>query len=625
MYEILYGLKCEPFSVAADPRFFWLSPKHRQARAHLRHGMRRGAGFLLLSGEIGAGKTTVCRHFLRELPETVDVAFIVNPRLDARSLLIRICEDLRINVAPDAIDLIDLIHGHLLLAHAEGRRTVIVVDEAPALSFDVLEQLRLLTNLDATGSKLQVFLIGQPELRTLLREPVLAPVAQRIVGRFHLSPLEEAQTATYVAHRLRIAGLSGPIPFDEPALRAIHRLARGIPRSINVLCDQALVAADADSTWAINEKMIERIAGEVFDTAAAEESAAIPAEPLAASSDQSPPVAASPPSPDRETGGRDWSRYAMIAVAAALLVTVVAGFFLGSPLSSRSSAKSDEERAAHLRQSNTISETEARAALDPSEATSAPTSTQAPASTPPATSGSTSAPTPAPAPAPLPLAPIRPPPVTASLPRPTLAATGGMAAPMRGDFESLFAAADADEARAWRRLGLLWGATLGNGSPCYAAGRLGLHCYNANGGLAIVRELDRPGLLKVFNGARTAYIVLVGLTADTATFRGDKLVSVPTAALARHWHGEFATLWRTPPGYRDNQPNDAALQSWVGQKLAIVDGKQSSADGDRDLAARIAALQLAQGLKPDGVAGPLTLMQLNRAVGVDEPTLSTGL
>jgi general secretion pathway protein A len=512
---------------------------------------------------------------------------------------------------------------------------LIVVDEAQALSFDVLEQLRLLTNLDATGSKLQVFLIGQPELRTLLRHPVLAPVAQRIVGRFHLSSLEEAQTATYVAHRLRIAGLSGPIPFDEPALRAIHRLARGIPRSINVLCDQALVAADADSTWAITEQMIERVAGEVFDThAAAEESAAIPAEALAASSEQSPPVAAPPfaappPSPDRETGGRDWSRYAMIAVAAALLVTVVAGLFLGNPMSSRSSAKSDEERAAHLRQSNTISEAEARAALNPSEATSAPASTPsaasapAAASTPPAASGSASAPTLALAPTPPPAAPIRPMPVAASLPRPTLTATGGMAAPMRGDFESLFAAADADEARAWRRLGLLWGATLGNGSPCYAAGRLGLRCYNANGGLAIVRQLNRPGLLKVFNGTRTAYIVLVGLTADTATFRGDKIVSVPTAALARHWHGEFATLWRVPPGYRDNEPNDAALQSWVGQKLTIVDGKQSSADGD--LAARIAALQLAQGLKPDGVAGPLTLMQLNRAVGVEEPTLSTDL
>jgi general secretion pathway protein A len=555
--------------------------------------MRRGAGFLLLSGEIGAGKTTVCRHFLRELPPTVDVAFIVNPRLDARSLLIRICEDLRIPVPPDAVDLIDLIHGHLLLAHAEGRRTLIVVDEAQALSNDVLEQLRLLTNLDATGSKLQVFLIGQPELRTLLRDPVLAPVAQRIVGRFHLSPLEEAQTATYLAHRLRVAGLSGPLPFDEPALRAIHRLARGIPRSINVLCDQALVAADADSTWAINEKMIERIAGEVFDNEADDEPRPVPSEPGEASTSL-PPTPAELPAPVSDSEGGSWSRYAMLAVAALVLATIAAGVFFGRPLLPASSPKREDGRAPQLSRSPAVSESDARAALTAASAD--------PASPPEPNS-----------------APVAP---------PALAPTLGSApasAPVRSDFDAVFAAADTDEAVAWHRLGLLWGATLGNGSPCYAAGRLGLRCYNANGGLAIVRQLNRPGILKVSNGEHTAYLVLVGLTPDTATFRNDKTLSVPTSSLARHWHGEFATLWRAPPGYHDNVPNDPALQSWVGQQLSIVDRNHSGPGNVGELSARIAALQLTEGLKPDGVAGPLTLMQLNRAVGVEEPTLSAGL
>ena len=573
MYEILYGLSCEPFSVAADPRFFWLSPKHRQARAHLRHGMRRGAGFLLLSGEIGAGKTTVCRHFLRELPQTVDVAFIVNPRLDAQSLLTRICEDLRISVPPGTVDMIDLIQGHLLLAHAQGRRTLIVVDEAQALSFDVLEQLRLLTNLDATGSKLQVFLIGQPELRTLLRDPVLAPVAQRIVGRFHLSALEESQTATYIAHRLRVAGLNGPIPFDERALQAIHRLSRGIPRSINVLCDQSLVAADADVTWAINEQMIERIASEVFDT----HSVAEPAQVSIAPPSPSSALAEESARGERESGGALWPRHAMIAVASLVLGAILAELFLPKPLPPTSKADGGTDAVA---------------------ATAAPPAT---ALAPPATTLPPSGPI-----------------------EPSLAVQDGPGEALRTNIETVFAAADTDEARAWRRLGLLWDTTLGIANPCGAAERLGLRCYNVNGGLAAVRQLNRPGLLKVTDGERVAYIMLMGLTEDTATFSSDALRAVPTSSLARHWHGEFATLWRVPPGYRSTEPTDAAFQSWMRRQLSTLDGKQSKADDDSDLPARIAALQLSHGLKPDGVAGPLTLMLINRAVGVDEPTLSAG-
>ena len=248
MYDSFFGLKCEPFSVAADPHFIYMSPVHRQALTHLKYGLRRGAGFILLSGEIGAGKTTVCRLFLRQLPPTDDVAFVVNPRLDARALLTRVCEDLRIDLPVGTVDLIDVIHGHLLLASAHGRRTLIVVDEAQALSPDAMEQLRLLTNLDCSGGKLQVFLIGQPELRTMLQQPSLEALAQRIVARFHLPTLPEQETARYIAHRLNVAGLVGPVPFDDHTLQIVHRLSDRGPRRINVLCDRALhVAAFADA------------------------------------------------------------------------------------------------------------------------------------------------------------------------------------------------------------------------------------------------------------------------------------------------------------------------------------------------------------------------------------------
>jgi general secretion pathway protein A len=265
MYKTYFGLKREPFSVAADPRFIYMSPQHRQAAQHLLFGLQSGAGFILLTGEIGSGKTMVCRAFLRLLPPNADVANVVNPRVDFRALLMRICEDLRIEVAPDCHDPIDAIHGHLLLAHAQGRRTLIVVDEAQALSHEVLELLRLLTNLDSTGRKLQIFLVGQPDLRNTLRLPALEPVSQRIVARFHLGPLEEPHTGRYIEHRLRKAGLAGSVPFDAGAMRAIHRACAGVPRRINVLCDRAMLTAKNLGTQQIDARMIERIVPQVFD------------------------------------------------------------------------------------------------------------------------------------------------------------------------------------------------------------------------------------------------------------------------------------------------------------------------------------------------------------------------
>ena len=205
MYESFFGLACEPFSVAPDPRFLYLSKQHRDALGYLNYGLRRAGGFVLLTGEIGAGKTTVWRAFLEQLPPRLDVAYVVNPKMSVQALLKRPCESLQVELPADAdrpgaeADLIDALHGHLLLAHAQGRRTLVVVDEAQALALPVLEQLRLLTNLVTNEDKLvQVLLIGQPELRQLLEHPEMAPVAQRIVARFHLQTLSRDETEAYL-------------------------------------------------------------------------------------------------------------------------------------------------------------------------------------------------------------------------------------------------------------------------------------------------------------------------------------------------------------------------------------------------------------------------------------------
>src|SRR6185369_10615224 len=183
----------------------------------------------------------------------------------------RICEDLHLDTPRDEapIDMIDALHGHLLLAHAMGRRTLIVIDEAQALSNEVLEQLRLLTNLDSSGRKLQVMLIGQPELRQMLQQPQLEPLAQRVVARYHLPALSESETAGYIAHRLAVAGLKGPMPFDGESLGLIHQLCHGVPRRINVICDRAMSNAQAAGSRRVDRQAVERAADQVYGAKAA--------------------------------------------------------------------------------------------------------------------------------------------------------------------------------------------------------------------------------------------------------------------------------------------------------------------------------------------------------------------
>jgi general secretion pathway protein A len=234
MYASYFGLKSEPFSIAPDPRYLFMSERHREALAHLLYGLGGGGGFVLLSGEIGTGKTTVCRLFLEQIPAHCNVAYIFNPKLTVLELLQSVCEEFHIGVPAKGAsatvkDYLDPLNAFLLQAHAAGRNNVLIIDEAQNLSADVLEQLRLLTNLETNERKLlQIVLIGQPELRGMLAEPKLEQLAQRVIARFHLDALSEAETSHYVAHRLEVAGLDRPLPFDRKALRRVHQLSRGV-------------------------------------------------------------------------------------------------------------------------------------------------------------------------------------------------------------------------------------------------------------------------------------------------------------------------------------------------------------------------------------------------------------
>jgi general secretion pathway protein A len=267
VYTAYFGLTEPPFSITPDPRYLYMSDRHREGLAHLLYGIGEGGGFVQLTGEVGTGKTTLCRCLLEQLPPEVDVALILNPKLTDVELLATVCDELGITYPAGTTSrklLVDALYQYLLDAHGRGRRTVLIIDEAQDLAPEVLEQVRLLTNLETSTRKLlQIILIGQPELIRLLEREDLRQLAQRVVARYHLEPFSEEDTRAYIRHRMEIAGQKGKI-FNETAMRAAHRASRGIPRLINAICDRALLGAYAQDKRQVDGATLRRAAREVL-------------------------------------------------------------------------------------------------------------------------------------------------------------------------------------------------------------------------------------------------------------------------------------------------------------------------------------------------------------------------
>ena len=580
MYAPFFGLQHPPFSIAPDPRYLFMSERHREALAHLLYGLDAGGGFVLLTGEVGAGKTTVCRCFLEQIPSHCNVAYIFNPKLTVRELLRSICDEFGVPHKPTVPggvetvkDYIDPLNASLLAAHAAGRNTVLIIDEAQNLSADVLEQLRLLTNLETSERKLlQIILIGQPELRAMVAKPSMEQLAQRVIARFHLGALSPQETQQYIAHRLAVAGLTGPLPFDRGALRRVHALSHGVPRRINLLCDRALLGAYAAGARQVNRAIVNRAAREVFDA---------PASAAAARS-------------ARQAGLPRWALAGLGAVAGAAAVAAVGWGMGGWP--------------AH-RGGPQVATTGPGATVAQGAASSPGAKPPAAAAVLPASAAAASAPVAA-APA-----------VPASSAAPSSA------------LDQFMQAQPATDAPAWQTLASAWGAALPAGADaCTTLPREGLRCYrNRRAGLNLVRQIDRPVLLALYPSEEAeapVSVLLRGLDGDNATLEGGgRSLRVPVAELAQVWRGEIATLWRAPVGMPDRGEitDSPAGAAWLDQRLASK-AAGGSGPGSKPVTpaqrqSRIHRFQLAQGVTPDGRAGPLTLMLLNRATGVNEPRL----
>jgi len=267
MYLKHFNLTERPFSITPDPRFLYMSARHREALAHLLYGLGEGGGFVQLTGEVGTGKTTICRCLLEQVPDNVDLALVLNPKVTGAELIATVCDELGIEYPAGTVSiktLTDMLNRYLLDAHARGQRTVLIIDEAQNLSAEVLEQVRLLTNLEtATQKLLQIVLIGQPELRDLLARNEMRQLAQRVTARYHLEPISRGETAAYIRHRLQICGTSRNL-FSKRAMDRIHQLSGGIPRLINVLCDRAMLGAYVEGRTEVDHKVVGKAAREVL-------------------------------------------------------------------------------------------------------------------------------------------------------------------------------------------------------------------------------------------------------------------------------------------------------------------------------------------------------------------------
>ncbi|MDG0978645.1 MAG: AAA family ATPase [Halieaceae bacterium] len=269
MYLEYFGLSEAPFSIAVNPRYLYLSSRHKEALAHLLYGVA-GGGFVILTGEVGTGKTTLNRYFLAQLPDTTDIATIQNPALSSQEFLASACDafGIRVDSGASLKILTDKLREFLLQNHAQGRRSILMVDEAQHLELDVLEQVRLLTNLETDTQKLlQIVLIGQPELMAKLNKPELRQLNQRITGRYKLGALTLDETSEYIQHRLSVAGMApGVSPFSDSCIRAVHERTGGVPRLINLLCDRVLVALFGKQKRSADKKLAHLAAQELWQT-----------------------------------------------------------------------------------------------------------------------------------------------------------------------------------------------------------------------------------------------------------------------------------------------------------------------------------------------------------------------
>ncbi|RLJ22122.1 hypothetical protein DJ031_01600 [bacterium endosymbiont of Escarpia laminata] len=573
-----FGFQENPFSITPDPRYLYLSRGHEESLAHLIYGTGPNGGFVQLTGEVGTGKTMLVRSLLEQNLENVDIALIFNPRLSRRAFMAAICDELGIQyVGPpySLKQLTDNLSHHLLKTHAAGRNTVLVVDEAQNLSPRVLEQVRMLTNLETAQHKLlRIILVGQPELQQLLSRKDMRQVAQRITARYHLSPLSRRETVRYIRHRLTVSGTREDL-FTSSALRLVYHLSKGVPRVINTLCERTLLAIFTTGAKRAGPRLVWRAAREVRGSSM--------------------------------VLGK--LRRLMPVLLIVFSTTAIAWFLM--PLFTDSVPESGEVVAEVLERPAKVEHELPLPSPEPEVSPVIPPESGAKVVSVLSQPESASAVT-------VPLVPE----VIDTLPE----------AVLKVDLEGQIAHV-ADSKRAVHlRLFELWGKRirlLSSETACKEAPPLGLRCLTGVGGWEDLERINRPLLLKLKLGYRQRYILLKSMQGENLTVdygEGDRrLKRVDIAPL---WPGDYVVLWRPRTKSALVGPGSTGVPvTWLRGQLAKAEGLEPPVVIGRDafnaeLRQQLKRFQSKHGLSSDGVAGQQTMITLNNVqLTVDTPTL----
>ncbi len=563
MYNEHFGIDEKPFSIAPDPRYLYMSTGHREAFAHLLYGIKGDGGFVLLTGEVGTGKTTVCRCLLEQRPDDCNIALILNPKVTALELLASICDELHISYPEENISIkvfVDAINKYLLEAHSKGRKTVLIIDEAQNLSTDVLEQIRLLTNLETNQRKLlQIIMLGQPELLEKLERPELRQLAQRITARFHLGSLSKKEVGPYIKHRLSVAGINEKI-FPDPCIDKLFQLTDGIPRLINVLCDRALLGAYTQGNRNVDSATLQKSANEVLGKKK---------------------------NISKSESSRQRMPVLLYTLAAVIVFAIVIQYpniipqSIHTPEINQSAAESNRNSQTSQIEPS-FSQPEIKLPVFIAQPQSIDSEKTVVADNP-----------------------------SLGLPN-ELTGTGSM----KLSFEKLF--------KLW---GIKFRPNEKNycqqavaqGLNCLAlqGGITDILRFNRPAMLQFISEnnIIYYGTLHRIEG-QSAIISI-----------GSNLNTVPIQSIARRWTGDFTFLWKAPPGYTDSiRPGHSGkVIKWLDAQLAaIYNRKPSKAKNlvfEKHLVQEIKQFQFNEGLLPDGIAGAQTLIHINSASGSKIPLL----
>jgi len=577
MYSAYFGLSENPFALTPDPRFLFLSQRHKEALAHLLYGMGEKGGFVLLTGEVGTGKTTLCRSLLEQVPEGVEVGLVLNPKQTALELVGSVCDELNVSY-PQGTEslkvLVDKLNLHLLDTHSKSGRTVLIIDEAQNLSVDVLEQVRLLTNLETTRQKLlQILLIGQPELQGMMARPELRQLGQRITARYHLSPLLPNETALYVQHRLDVAGCKREL-FSREALRLIHKLSGGVPRLINIICDRALLGAYAKQRDRVDKGLARKAASEVTGQG-------------------------------RRSGHRRLMIWALVVL---VLMLLGAGWKFLPWWGSVENVLEDAKEAQMLRQQAAIT---VRIGKDGS-----------PKPTPERREGEVST-------------SENPDDVVAeevAVPsyEPVVeeAPSGISGGPIKLDKLLRDRSVKTDQETAFATLFRYWDSEWPDPSgtpPCEYAPTVALRCASSKGNWTGLCHLNRPVVLDLIDETKEHHYVLATSLeeGDVTLDFGDKQITVPRSVLEPYWFGDFTLFWKAPPFQAillkegDRGPDIVWLRAQLDRvKGASPESERESTNPlfDADLKKRVMGFQRENSINPDGKVGEQTFIQLNTAL-----------